>query len=140
MTLTKHNHYPASHFGSFVDRFFPETTANNRLNRFVPSVDIVENEKEFQLKVAVPGVSKEDIKLEFVNGRLTISGERKLKKEDSNDKFHTIETQYGAFTRSFTLSDNVKAEDLQAKYEDGVLVVSIPKKEEEKVQKEIVIQ
>lgn len=94
-----------------------------------PSADISENEKEYAIRASLPGVKKEDIKVQMQEGMITISGERKQEKEDKNEKFHRIESVYGSFTRSFGLPDNVRAEGIKSDYKDGVLTVHIPKAE-----------
>ncbi len=81
------------------------------------------------MQLAVPGVKKEDFKVELDQDRLTISGERKLSKETGNDHFRSIETQYGSFSRTFVLPDDIDGKKIEAKYEDGILRVIVPKDE-----------
>ena len=95
----------------------------------MPKVDIIENEKAFELHVAVPGLSKEDFNIELNKNLLTISGERKLSSEKKDTNYHSIETQYGSFSRSFTLPENVDAEKINAKYNNGILELMVPKDE-----------
>jgi HSP20 family protein len=92
-------------------------------------VDIVENEKSFELHVAVPGMNKDEFKIDLNDSFLTVSGERKFTKEKKENNFHSIETQYGSFSRSFALPENVDATKINAKYENGILEITVPKDE-----------
>ena len=92
-----------------------------------PSVDIVEDEKEILVKAELPEMKKEDVKVTVDQGVLTISGERKLEKEEKNKKYHRIESSYGSFLRSFTLPVAVLAEKVSAEFKDGMLKVHLPK-------------
>ena len=105
---------------------------------WTPSVDITETGEEFLIKAELPEVKKEDISLSVDNGVLTLSGERHLETKD--EKEHRIERFYGSFSRSFTLPENVKQEDIKAENRDGMLYLHLPKSEIEqpkKVQVEI---
>ncbi|MCS7188641.1 MAG: Hsp20/alpha crystallin family protein [Bacteroidia bacterium] len=114
-----------------IERMFNETASNfTRLETFVPRVDIVETEKEYEIHVAAPGMKKEDFKVELSEGRLTVSGERKFFREEGDKRtYHRMETQYGSFTRSFIIPEDVKIEAITAEYKDGILVLSLPKDE-----------
>jgi len=101
--------------------------ATSPLADFTPTVDISEKDKEYLVKAQLPGVGKEDVKVELLNGVLTLTGERKFEKEDKTEKTHRIESAYGAFTRSFTVPEDVLAEKIAADYKDGVLTVRLPK-------------
>jgi HSP20 family protein len=90
-------------------------------------VDIEEAEKTFNVKMDLPDVKKEDIKVEMHNGTLTIQGERKQEKEEKDAKFHRIERQYGTFLRRFTLPTEVDEVHVAAEFKDGVLRVTVPK-------------
>jgi HSP20 family protein len=92
-------------------------------------VDIIENEKAFEIHVAVPGMNKEDFKIDFKENLLTVSGERKYTREKDEKRFKSIETQYGSFSRRFSLPENVDAEKIQAKYNNGILELTVPKDE-----------
>lgn len=133
MTLVKNNHdvkeFIPRTFSDIIDNFFNDTVGSGKIVKFLPGVDVAEGEKNYEIHVAIPGMKKEEIKIEFQEGKLTISGERKLEKEESGKKYHTIETQYGAFQRSFYLPDNVYVEGIEASYTDGILKVNIPKDE-----------
>src|SRR4051812_5693382 len=94
-----------------------------------PPVDVIEDEHNYQLKVELPEVKKEDIKVAVENGMIAISGERKFEREEKDSKktFHRIERAYGAFQRSFELPDDVDGSKVQAEFKEGILVVSLPK-------------
>ncbi|MFC6996476.1 Hsp20/alpha crystallin family protein [Rufibacter roseus] len=117
-------------FSSMLDRFFQDTVnSQERLSKFNPMVDSYETEKGFEIEVALPGLSKEDIQLDFQEGRLTISGERRFRKEEKEKRYHLIESQYGTFSRTFYLPDTVDADKIEAVFENGILHVSVPKDE-----------
>ncbi|HRX00913.1 MAG TPA: Hsp20/alpha crystallin family protein [Cyclobacteriaceae bacterium] len=116
-------------FSSIIDKFFNESIQKSGMNTFVPKVDIIESEKAFELQVEVPGMNKEDFKIEVNDNYLTISGERKLSSEKKEKNFHSIETSYGTFTRSFTLPENVNTDKIHAKYNNGILELTVPKDE-----------
>ena len=98
--------------------------------RWVPAVDIFENEKkEIVLKAELPDMKREDISVTFENSVLTLKGERKFE-GDKKDQFHRVERAYGAFSRSFSLPTSVDATRIAAKYENGVLTVTLPFREE----------
>jgi HSP20 family protein len=80
----------------------------------------------------LPGVSKENLKLNFNDGELIISGERKQEKEDKDSKYHRIERSYGKYYRSFTLPQTIQADKINAEFKDGQLTVTVPKSEEAK--------
>lgn len=97
-----------------------------------PAVDIFETKDSLVMKVELPGVSKEDVKIDLDNQILTISGERKFENEVKEEDYHRIERAYGQFQRSFTLPNKVDAERIEASYREGLLEVVLPKKEEAK--------
>ncbi|MCA9119117.1 MAG: Hsp20/alpha crystallin family protein [Planctomycetaceae bacterium] len=97
---------------------------------FVPSVDVVENEKEFEVTVDLPGLKPEEVKVEFQDGALWITGERKEEKEEKEKTYHRIERSYGEFRRVLPLGSMVKEGEIEAKFTNGVLKVSVPKSEE----------
>lgn len=125
-----------------VDRFFHEqgqtqTTPKQGID-FVPRVDIYEQKDAYHLHVMVPGVAKEDIKISIEGGLLNISGERKRITESDDVKLHRIESAYGKFERNFKLPEGVNEEELTARYENGLLMISLAKADK-KVAKEIQI-
>ncbi|MEO8681184.1 MAG: Hsp20/alpha crystallin family protein [Vicinamibacterales bacterium] len=99
--------------------------------RWVPAVDIFENDKkEIVLKAELPDMKREDIGVTFENNVLTLKGERKFEGEVSKEQFHRVERAYGAFSRSFSLPTSVDPTKIGAKYENGVLTVILPFREE----------
>ncbi|WP_457593232.1 Hsp20/alpha crystallin family protein [Hydrogenimonas sp.] len=113
------------------------------VNAFVPTVNTREDEDAYIVEVDLPGVKKEDIKVNIdpEKGTLTISGERKFKEEVKKEDYYKIESSYGKFMRTFSLPENVDAENIDAKTEDGVLHITLPKvKKEEKEVKEIPVK
>lgn len=100
---------------------------NLTVAEWAPLVDITEDEKEYLIKAELPEVKKEDVKVTVDNGRLAISGERKLEKEEKDRKYHRIERSYGSFLRSFTLPDATDPGKVVADFKDGVLKVHVPK-------------
>jgi HSP20 family protein len=125
------NDYTPTTFSNMIDRFFNETLSRGggSAYSFVPKVDIVENEKAFELHLSVPGVDKDAFKIDLNDNYLTISGERKFTAKKEENNFHSIETQYGTFSRSFSLPENVDAAKISAKYNNGILEVVVPKDE-----------
>lgn len=100
---------------------------------WVPAVDIYEtNEKDVVVKVEVPDMKREDIKVTFENNVLTIEGERNASDEVKNEQYHRIERRYGAFRRSFTLPASVDGAKVHATYQDGILKVTLPQRPEAK--------
>jgi len=94
---------------------------------FLPPADIVEREKEYLIKIDLPEVPKEDVKVLFDEGVLTIRGERKIEKEVKGEKVHRTERYYGTFERSFVLPDDVDAKLIKAESKDGVLMIHLPR-------------
>jgi HSP20 family protein len=96
---------------------------------WAPLVDIAEDDKEYLIKVELPEVQKDDVKVTVESGTLTISGERKAEKEEKGRKFHRVERYYGRFERSFTIPDDAESDDVKAEFKDGVLRVRLAKSE-----------
>ena len=96
---------------------------------WLPAVDIAEDDKEYTIKVELPGVNKEDVRVSVEGGVLSITGERKAEKEEKNKKYHRIERSYGSFARSFTLPEGAAGDKVGAEFKDGVLRVHLPKDE-----------
>ena len=102
------------------------------VTEWAPSVDIIEDDKEWLVKADLPEVNKEDVKVTVENGVLTITGERKFEKEEKNKKYHRVEREYGTFLRSFTLPDAADGDKVAAEFKNGVLQVHLPKNEKAK--------
>jgi HSP20 family protein len=97
-----------------------------------PAVDIAERDNEYVVKVELPGVNKDDVKITLESNILTIRGEKKQEKEEKGENSHRLERSYGSFQRSFTLPTIVKNDKIDAVYRDGILTVTLPKAEEAK--------
>ncbi len=94
-----------------------------------PAVDIYETDKEIVLKAELPDIRQEDIRVSVDNNRLSITGERKFESEVKRENYHRIERSYGTFARTFTLPPTVDQDSIRAEYKQGVLTVSLPKRE-----------
>jgi HSP20 family protein len=100
--------------------------------RWVPAMDLAETEQEFVLTADLPGLSEDDVSIEIKDGALTISGERRESREEKEKGYHRVERSFGQFSRTMTLPEGVKAEDVAAGFDRGVLEVRIPKPAERK--------
>ena len=96
---------------------------------FIPPVDIYEDANRLVLRLEVPGIPQEDLQINMENQTLIVKGERKLVKDEKEENFHRIERRYGSFVRSFTLPATMETESAQANYENGVLSITLQKKE-----------
>lgn len=142
MTLTKQSYRPLNHlfdelFNSFPSNWGKDTNCN------IPPANIHETKDAYELELIAPGLKKEDFKVNLEKGMLTISFEKQTQAESNEHetKTHRREFQLTNFKRSFTVDDKINAEGIEAKYENGVLKLLLPKKEELKVlPKEITIQ
>ena len=101
-------------------------------NTTLPSVNIKENEESFELEMAAPGMDKNDFKIELNQGVLNISSEKKTEESKQEDNYTRREFSYQSFCRSFSQPNSVDTEKINAKYQDGILIINIPKKEEAK--------
>jgi len=133
MLLTKFD--PMREFRDLEERLssalkLPDISSD--FSSFKPSVNTREGEYAYHIEVDLPGVKKDDINVDIKNDVLTISGERKTKKEVKEKDYYKMESSYGKFQRSFTLPDNVDTENIEANSKDGVLEVVIPKMEKSK--------
>lgn len=134
MAVTKHDPLGVSIFSQSPFRAF-EDTLNRYFNEpassrpWSPAVDICETENELILKADVPEMKMEDLDIQVENGTLTLKGERKFEKKDQDRGYHRIERSYGSFVRAFSLPDYADVEKVAADYKQGVLTVTIPKKE-----------
>lgn len=113
----------------FDDDFF--TVSSNRPNS-MPAVNIREDEKNYFLELAVPGMDKKDLKIDINEDVLTISSETKNESEDKQEGYTRKEFSYSSFVRSFYIPENVNKDSIQANYKEGILTVSFPKMQEEK--------
>jgi HSP20 family protein len=106
---------------------------------WAPAVDIYEQDNNIVIKAELPGVDPKDVDIRLDNNVLTIQGERKFDNEVKKESYHRVERSYGAFTRSFTLPNTVDPNSIKAEFKEGVLRITLPKREEAKP-KQIQIQ
>jgi len=107
---------------------------------FVPKVNTREDENAYYIEVELPGVKKEDVEIKVDGNVLTISGERKIKKEVKEEDYYKIESSYGTFSRSFTLPEKVDVANIKAEAQDGIIEITIPKLNVETGSKKIEIK
>jgi HSP20 family protein len=115
-----------------TDSFGTRERNEAALAAWSPVVDVYEDENSYLIKAELPGVARDDVKVGLDRNLLTISGERRLEQEEKRENYHRIERSYGQFFRSFSLPPNVNTEAIAAEFKDGVLKLSLPKKEESK--------
>jgi HSP20 family protein len=96
---------------------------------WIPSVDIFEAEDEIVLRTELPGLSEEDVEITIENGRLALKGEKRFEREETEGDYRRVESRYGSFYRSFALPNSVDREKIEAKFDKGVLNVTLPKAE-----------
>ncbi len=120
-------------FSSNLPRFFNDEGIAR--GAWSPNVDIFENKDQIVIEAELPGMNREDFDLSVENNVLTLYGERRFEKKDEGDNYHRVERSYGSFSRSFTLPQSVSAEGANAEFRNGVLRVSLPKREEVKARK-----
>ncbi|RWX02560.1 Hsp20/alpha crystallin family protein [Flavobacterium cerinum] len=130
MNITKRN--GANGFPIVMDQLFKDILGGTQyIQKTVPQVNIKENEQAFELELVAPGQKKEDFNIEIENELLTISTEAKTEKiEQEEGKFTRREFRISSFKRAFTLPETVKADEINAAYKDGILTLTLPKKEE----------
>jgi HSP20 family protein len=122
-------------FNSLFDSATPLATAFSQSTRnFVPAIDVVEHDGEFLLNADLPGLSEGDVKVEILDGVMTISGERKLEREETGDGYRRIERASGSFERKLALPKGIEADAVKASFVNGVLEVHVPKPAESKPQ------
>lgn len=134
MNLIRFNQRPVSMLSELMedlDRNFMWRSAETR--PMMPAVNISENEDSFMLEMAAPGMQKSDFKINLDNNVLTLSSEKQDEKEENNENFSRKEFNYSSFSRSFTLPKSIDFDKIKADYKDGILKVSLPKREDAKV-------
>lgn len=120
-------------FNSFGRRFL-DSDGKEELENVVwmPLSDITENKDSFTIKMDIPGIKKDEVKISYTDGQLRISGERKEEKESTDTTYHRVERTYGKFYRSFNLPQKIKYDRIEAIFNDGQLLITVPKSEEAK--------
>ena len=116
---------PFARFGLLPRLAWP--TRQGLVGEWQPEADIIETEKEYLVKAGVPEVKKEDIKVDVIDGMLTVTGERKLAVDENMDTVHRMETFYGTFTREFVMPEGVDVAAIRAEVAEGVLTIHLPK-------------
>lgn len=131
-TLVRNNHTFPSFFDNFfgkdsTDLFAPATAGT------LPSVNVLETKEGFRIEVAAPGLKKNDFKVNLDHNQLTISAEAKNEAEKTEEKYTRREFKYTSFQRVFSIPNTIDGEKIEAGYEDGILKINLPKREEAKV-------
>ena len=123
-----------SEFERFLREAFSPTSAEGEVSTrtWAPPVDIYENGDNLVLKAELPGINPDDVEIRVEDNTLYLKGERKFEKDVKEQNYHRVERSYGTFTRSFSLPNSVDADKVVANYKDGVLTLTMPKKEEAK--------
>ena len=136
MPITKYSPFATAEFEDFPAglRFFQDSLSrlfSEPASRpWSPAVDIFETENELVLKADMPDVDPKNVAIQMENHTLTLKGERKFESENGNGKgYHRIERSYGKFVRAFSLPDTVEGDKVKADYKNGVLTITLPKKE-----------
>jgi len=124
---------PFRELANFFENF-SDVSAKDQLaaGTFVPPVDVYEDEQTLVLKMEIPGINEEDLKVSLEDNTLTVTGERKFEKEEKEENFHRIERRYGSFTRTFRLPSTVDPEKVEAGYDKGILKLTLAKRAEAK--------
>lgn len=138
MTLVRFKQNPAEAyrnslmptFSGLFNSFLNESENNQKTSFFSPKADISETNDHFGIMLSIPEMEKENVNIDLKDNTLTISGENSISKEEENKKFHLIENRYGKFSRSFTLPNNIKKDEISATFKNGVLALVLPKSED----------
>ena len=120
------------YFNDLFNDFFENVVNSDIRKGSVPQVNIRETDTGYHLEMAAPGLNKEDFKISIENEVLTVSGEKKSETSEKSGKYSRKEFSYNSFMRSFTMPEVVDTEKIMAKYENGIMMVDLPKKEEAK--------
>ena len=131
MHITRYNPFDFAAVQAFrlLDEALPRLAEPSAARPWTPAIDILETENDLVVKADLPGVKQEELDIRVENGVLTLKGERKFVKAENEKGYHRIERSYGAFSRTFKLPDTIAPDGVQASFRDGVLTVTLPKKE-----------
>lgn len=129
-----------SRFSDVLDQFFDQANRLTNASSFVPSVDLSETEKSYEVEAHLPGMKKDEINVEVDQHTLKVSGEKKREDEDKQKTYHRIETEYGYFERQLEIPEDGDLDKIDAKYENGILQLSIPKTQKKENAKQIDIK
>lgn len=116
-------------FDDMVPFSWSRGNGGKELDTWTPTADISEDENEYVIRMDIPGMEKKDIKVNFQDGRITITGERKMEEKEDEKDFIRRERYRGSFYRSFTLPETIKEDQIHASFKDGVLKLTVPKGE-----------
>lgn len=142
MTLVKYSDldFGPTTYNNLVDSFLNGFGNTDKVSKFRPGADVVETEKSYEIHVAVPGMKKDEITVDLNDGLLSISGERNFEKEVEGRNYHTVETRFGKFLRTFNVPDHVDGSKIKASYKDGILKVELPKDENKVLKTTVVVK
>ena len=131
MNITRYNPFDFAAIQAFrlMDEAIPRRSESSAARPWTPAVDILETENDLVIKADLPEVKQEQIDIRVENGTLTLKGERKFVQPENEKGYHRIERSYGVFSRTFTLPDTISPDGVRASFKDGVLTVTLPKKE-----------
>lgn len=117
---------------TLFDDFFDNRSVDQANVNISPRINVEENDNEWVISTELPGVPKEDVRVNYQDGLLTIEGEKKFEKEDKGKNYHRVERSYGKFQRSLNIGPSIVADKIDASFKDGVLTIALPKAEEAK--------
>jgi len=123
------------HFNQLFNETFARAFGDQKevsLRTWVPPVDICETEDSLVLKAELPGIKSDDVEIRVEDNTLYLKGERKFEKEAKDENFHQVERSYGTFSRSFSLPSSIDSDKVKAEYQNGILTLTMPKREEAK--------
>lgn len=128
MKLTNYNPEETNYssYNALLDKFIQNSVSSPK-RHFTPAVDILEGQEMYEIHLALPGMNKENFHIDLNENKLTISGERKVEENKEGRVYLSIETQFGRFSRTFYLPEDVDSDKIEAKYEDGLLKMQLPK-------------
>jgi len=131
-TMLRNNTSNVSSLSNWMDRVFDDMV-NRNSGTFVPTLNVSETDKTFEINVALPGMNRDDVEIYFENGMLTISGERRWQHDDDKEngrRYHRVEAGYGTFSRTLPLPNVVDADNISAEFHNGELIITVPKLKE----------
>lgn len=134
-TLLRNGLTTSGRMPGWIDEVFDELFSGAE-HRFFPGLNVSETDTQFEVSVELPGMRKEDIDISLDDNVLTVSGERKITRdEEEGRRFHRVESRFGSFSRSLPLPNIIDRENVEASYENGVLNITIPKLKEKAARK-----
>lgn len=121
-------------FNRLFNDHFANAFGGDQLNAkgWTPAVDIYETDQNLVIKAELPGIDPKDLEVRVEDGTLYLKGERKYEREVKEESYHRVERSYGSFARTFSLPRTINTEDIKADYKDGILTLTMPKREEAK--------